>query len=95
MKLGKKGVKISPISYTKEQLEVFLRKAVSAGKGLRELYYKDNERNKIIVFWDENLESPSYHAFEIDANDLSEIQKMYKRGGRSLINKIERTSKII
>lgn len=95
VKLGKKGVKISPISYTKEQLEVFLRKAVSAGKGLRELYYKDNERDKIIVFWDENLETPSYHAFEIEANDLPEIQKMSKRGGRSLINKVEITSKII
>lgn len=94
-RLGKKGVKISSISYTKAQLEVFLRKAVSARKDLRELYYKDDERDKIIVFWDENLETPSYHAFEIEANDLPEVQKLYKRGGRSLINKVEITSKII
>ena len=94
-KLGKKGAKISSISYTKKQLEAFLRKAVSAGKDLRELYYKDNERDKIIVFWDENLETPSYHAFEIEANDHPEIQKMLKRGGQCLINKVEITSKII
>lgn len=93
-KLGKNGVAISPVTYSKEQLELFLERAVCAGEGLRELYFKDNERNKIVVFWDENLEQPSYHAFEIAADDLPEIQKIYKRGGRALIRRIEDVSKI-
>ena len=93
-RLGKKGVTISPISYTKTQLEFFLKRALFAGKGARELYFKDNEHDKIIVFWDENLEIPSYHAFEIAADDILEIQKMYKRGGRNLINRIEEASSL-
>ena len=93
-KFGKKGVKISPVSYSREQLEVFLKKAVCAGKNLRELYYKDNDRDKIVVFCDENLETPSFHAFEIEANNLPEVQKMYKRGGRKLIHKLEETALI-
>lgn len=91
-KLGKRGVKISPISYTEQQLQNFLKRAVVANKGLRELYFKDNAQDKIIVFWDENLKVPSYHAFEIEANDMFEIQKMYKRGGRTLIDRIADTS---
>lgn len=91
-KLGKRGVKVSPISYTKTQLDIFLKKAVCAGNGSRELYFKDNELDKIIVFWDENLETPSYHAFEIEISDLQEIQKLYKRGGRSLLRRLEETA---
>ena len=93
-KFGKKGVRISPISYTVTQLEAFLKKALRASKGARELYFKDNEHDKIVVFWDENLETQSYHAFEIAADDLQEIQKMNKRGGRNLIHRLEEIAKL-
>ena len=94
-KTGKGGVRISPITYTEQQLDVFLKRAVVARKGLRELYFKDNAKDKIIVFWDENLKNPSYHAMEVAADDAEEIQKIYKRGGRALMNRIEDTSKLI
>lgn len=91
-KTGQGGVRISPITYTEQQLDEFLKRAVVAGKGLRELYFKDNTRDKIIIFWDENLKNPSYHAMEVDSDDAEEIQKIFKRGGRALMKRIEETS---
>ena len=94
-KTGKGGVVVSSVTYTELQLEEFLKKAVVAKKGLRELYFKDNSKDKIIIFWDENLESPSYHAMEVPADDAEEIQKIYKRGGRDLKERIEETSQLL
>lgn len=94
-KFGKRRVVVSPLTYTEQQLEQFLKRAVVAKKGLRELYFKDNEKDKIVIFWDENLQAPSYHAMEIEADNLEEIQKMYKRGGRALVDRIEATSRLI
>ena len=91
-KTGKGGVSISPITYTEQQLDEFLKRAVVARKGLRELYFKDNSKDKIIIFWDENLKNPSYHAMEVATDDAEEIQKIYKRGGRALMKRIEETS---
>lgn len=93
-KLGKKGVKISAVTYTEELLNVFLKRAVTAKRGLRELYFKDRDRDKIIIFFDENLNTPSYHAFEIAADDLQEHLKIYKRGGRSLMKRINATAEL-
>lgn len=86
-----KGGKVSPITYSIEQLNDFLQKAVVAKKGLRELYFKDLEKHKIIIFWNENW-TGFYHAFEFEADDEQEIQKIYQRGGRSLYRRIEDTS---
>lgn len=94
-KTGKGGVKISALSYTGQQLDNFLKRAVVARKGLRQLYFKDNTKDKIIIFWDENLKTPSYHAMEVTADDAEEIQKIYKRGGRNLMKRIEDTSILI
>lgn len=93
-KTGKGGVRISPITYTEQQLDQFLKRAVVARKGLRELYFKDNTKDKIIIFWDENLKNPSYHAMEVDSDDAEEIQKIYKRGGRALKERIDETSSL-
>jgi hypothetical protein len=43
---------------------------------------------------EENLDTPSYHAFEILADDMPEIMKIYKRGGRSLMNRISATAEL-
>ena len=91
-KLGENGVAISPVTYEEQQLNEFLKKAVVAKKGLRELYFKDLKKDKIIVFWDENLDTPSFHAFEIAVDDIPEIQKIFKRGGRNLVNRINETA---
>ena len=93
-KLGKNGVAISPIKYEKKQLNDFLKKAVVAKKGLRELYFKDVKNDKIIVFWDENLITAFYHAFEISVDDIPEIQKIFKRGGRDLVTRIKETAEL-
>lgn len=94
-KTGKGGVKISALSYTEQLLNEFLKRAVVASKALRELYFKDNTKDKIIIFWDENLKTPSYHAMEVAADDAEEIQKIYKRGGSALRKRIEDTSHLI
>ena len=95
VKTGKKGLRVSALTYTEEQLGVFLKRAVVAKKGLRELYFKDNAKNKIVIFWDENLDNPSYHAMEVETDDAEEIQKIFKRGGRALNDRIEDASKLI
>lgn len=95
VKTGKKGVRVSALTYTEEQLGVFLKRAVVAKKGLRALYFKDNAKNKIVIFWDENLDNPSYHAMEVETDDAEEIQKIFKRGGRALNDRIEDASKLI
>jgi hypothetical protein len=94
-RVGKKGVRISPLTYTEQQLNDFLKRAVVAKKGLRELYFKDKENDKIIIFWNENLEAPTYHALEIAANDAAETQKIFKRGGQALANRIEKTAELV
>ena len=94
-KAGKGGMRISPITYTEQKLYEFLKRAVVAKKGLRELYFKDNTKDKILIFWDENLKNPSYHAMEFDADDEEEVQKIYKRGGQALRKRIEDTSHLI
>ena len=87
---GKRG-KVSPITYSIDQLNVFLQKAVPAQKGRRELYYKDVKKDNIIIFWDENV-TELYHAFETKADDQEEIQKIYKRGKKELFERIEATA---
>lgn len=87
---GKKG-KVSAITYSIEQLDAFLQKAVPAQKGRRELYYKDVKKDNIIIFWDENRTN-LYHAFETKADDQEEIQKIYQRGKKDLFERIEATA---
>ena len=91
-RLGNKGV-ISPITYTIDQLDSLLQKAVPAKKGLREFYFKDTTANKLVIFFDEN-QANLYHAFEVPADDEQERQKMFKRGGRDLVNRVEATSQL-
>lgn len=88
-KRGKKGVNVSAITYSEQQIQSFLEKAVVAKRGLRELYFKDLDNNKIIIFFNENLETPTFHVFEVDADDKQEIRKINKRGGNSLMKRIE------
>ncbi|KXB82543.1 hypothetical protein HMPREF3034_01547 [Prevotella sp. DNF00663] len=94
-KIGKKGVKISAMNYPKERVEEFLKRAVPAKKGLRELYFKDIEENKIIIFFDENLSTPTYHCFEVSADDALELHKISQRGGRNLQERIEKSARIV
>lgn len=89
---GYRGV-ISALTYSEEETKDFLNKAVGIRNG-KNLFFKDATLNKIIVFWNENLSTnPTYHAYEISADDAAEIDKIYRKGGRSLIAKINEHAK--
>lgn len=87
-KTGKKGQPISAITYTKEQLEQFLKLALRASRTNAELYFHDVEMGKYIIFFNENTNS-LYHAFEFAEDNQEEIQKIWARGGRDLKNRID------
>lgn len=88
-KNGYRGV-ISPLTYNKQETEYFLKRAVGV-ENEKNLFFKDAKNNKIIVFWNENLcNTPTYHAYEISVNDEGEIDKIYRKGGRSLVEKLNK-----
>lgn len=95
VKTGKGGVPISALTYPEEQLTEFLKLAVSANKASHRLYFKDRNNDKIIIFWDENLANPTFHAMEVDAGNQEEIQKIYKLGGRRLLEIIDITADFV
>ena len=95
VKTGKGGAPISALTYPEEQLTEFLKRAVSANKDSHRLYFKDRNNDKIIIFWDENLANPTFHAMEVDAGNQEEIQKIYKRGGRRLLEIIDITADFV
>lgn len=91
-KNGYRGV-ISALTYSEEETKDFLRKAVGI-QNSKNLFFKDATQNKIIVFWNENISlNPTYHAYEISADDEAEIDKIYRKGGRTLIAKINAHAK--
>ena len=95
VKTGKGGAPISALTYPEEQLTEFLKRAVSANKTSNRLYFKDRKNDKIIIFWDENLANPTFHAMEVDAGNQEEIQKIYKLGGRRLLEIIDITADFV
>lgn len=95
VKTGKGGSPISALTYPEEQLTEFLKRAVSANKTSNRLYFKDRKNDKIIIFWDENLANPTFHAMEVDAGNQEEIQKIYKLGGRRLLEIIDITADFV
>ena len=95
VKTGKGGAPISALTYPEEQLTEFLKRAVSANKASNRLYFKDRNNDKIIIFWDENLANPTFHAMEVDVGNQEEIQKIYKLGGRRLLEIIDITADFV
>ena len=95
VKTGKGGAPISALTYPEEQLTEFLKRAVSANKASNRLYFKDRNNDKIIIFWDENLANPTFHAMEVDAGNQEEIQKIYRLGGRRLLEIIDITADFV
>ena len=95
VKTGKGGAPISALTYPEKQLTEFLKRAVSANKASNRLYFKDRNNDKILIFWDENLANPTFHAMEVDAGNQEEIQKIYKLGGRRLLEIIDITADFV
>ena len=95
VKAGKGGVSISALTYPEEKLAEFLKRAVSANKTSNRLFFKDRQNDKIIIFWDENLKNPTYHAMEVDAGNQEEIQRIYRLGGRRLLKNIDIAASLV
>lgn len=95
VKAGRGGVPISALTYPEGELIEFLKRAVSSKKDSSRLYFKDINSDKIVIFWNENLENPTYHAMEVDAGNQMEIQKIYKLGGRRLKEIIDIAAELV
>lgn len=72
--MGKKGDIISPWTYSDADALVLLRHAVYSKKAKR-LILHHKEDKKVLVFFNENLTEPTYHAYQIDEKDSSELSK--------------------
>lgn len=82
---GKHGV-ISALTYNTTEIESLMHQAIKHAKNL---YLKDNRKEKLIIFWSENLEMPTYHAYEVSIDNKAEIDKIYKKGHRELYHLID------
>lgn len=82
---GKHGV-ISALTYDINDVEVLMHQAIKSDKNL---YLKDKNKEKLIIFWSENLERPTYHAYEVSIHNKAEIDKIFKKGGRDLYNLVD------
>ena len=86
------GVNVSPLTYSKEQAQELLKRAIIARRGSRILYFKDNLQNKILIFCNENLQNPSFHGFEVASDNQAERQKLMHRGGKLLDERLEQVA---
>lgn len=68
---------ISSQHYGKEEIKLFLRKAVGL-KGNKRRYYKISD-SEIAVFCDENIQdTPTFHGYEVKTTNSPEMQKIMK-----------------
>lgn len=75
-KEGKRGV-ISPLTYNYKEASAFLRRAVSGKGESKRLCLWLKEEHKILIFFNERLlQSPTYHAYEINDDQECEINKL-------------------
>ena len=82
------GPTISPVTYSKDDLKKFLKKAVGTNLKHDELYYYDKPHRKYVIFFDENTSDNLYHAFEFPQNSNKEVEKIWERGKRDLMERI-------
>ena len=72
--MGKKGDVISPWTYADAEAVKLLRHAVYS-KSAKRLILHHKKDKKILVFFNENLAEPTYHAYQIYEKDSSELSK--------------------
>lgn len=92
VKSGKKGKTISAMTYSDGEAEHLLQWALRANKvGNTELYLLDIEKHKLIIFYDEHLEAPTFHGHEIDESNEdnwnSAWRRIRERGKRTKLEK--------
>lgn len=84
---------ISPCTYSDEEYMSMLPWAVG-GPGCRRKYYMDRKKGRLVIFWNENLEIPTYHYYDVPIDDPSENAKMLRECGRDIIEQIKMVSNI-
>ena len=92
VKQGTRGA-ISSMSYTDEEYEEMLAWATGAS-GCNRKYYLDNEKSRLVIFWDENTDN-KFHGYDVAADDADENAKLLKQGKKELLQKIELISGIV
>ena len=79
---------ISARSYSDEEYQAMLPWAIGA-VGCRKKYFMDLNKGRLVIFWNENLEIPTYHYYDVDIDDASENAKMWQEGGREMVDQIK------
>lgn len=90
---GSKEEPISACSYNHDDAERLLRWAIGQ-KGRNRLFFKDLQRKRLLVFWNQKESSPVFHTYDVGLDDQKEIQKMWKDLGRRGVEKIDAVAKI-
>ncbi|MBR5063308.1 MAG: hypothetical protein IKX05_01190, partial [Bacteroidales bacterium] len=57
-------------------------------------YFKELKEGRLVIFWNENLMIPSYHYYDVEIDNPLENAKMWKDGGRSLVNQIAKVAEL-
>lgn len=84
---------VSPCSYPDEECEAMLPWAVGS-PGCKRKYYKDFDKGRLIVFCNENLQTPTFHCYDVEIDDPIENSKLMKECGRDGVKQIEMIHKI-
>lgn len=101
VKRGKKGKVVSAMTYSDKESECLLQWAIRACKvGHTEAYLLDVENHKLIIFYDERLETPTFHGHEIDESNeeswMTAWTRIRERGkGTKLDKRIKNVADII
>ena len=90
---GENKEAVSARTYTDAEYQDMLPWAVG-GNGCRRKYYMDKERGRLVIFWNENLSTPTYHYYDVDIDDPQENAKMWQECGRSCVEQIKKASEI-
>ena len=90
---GESKEAISARTYTDSEYQDMLPWAVG-GNGCRRKYYMDKERGRLVIFWNENLSTPTYHYYDVDIDDPQENAKMWQECGRNRVEQIRKVSEI-
>lgn len=85
---------ISARTYTDEEYQTMLPWAVGA-PGCRKKYFMDIKKGRLVIFWNENLQVPTYHYYDVDINDAVENAKMWQDGRRPLVDQIKKVAELV
>ena len=81
------NVVISGRSYSDDEYLDMLQWAVGEG-GNRRKYFIDVKKDRLVIFWNENLKNPTFHYYDVDIHNKDEYSKMLKECSKSVVDQI-------